>query len=302
MIDPFVASPHWHGLITAYFFMGGIAAGAYAVFTLAGLFGTVEDHRAARGAAYIAFPLVSVCGILLIIDLNRPERFWHMLIQSETLRPMLKWWSPMSIGSWGLFAFSAFSFLSFLGVLAEDGRFGLGRWSALAKRLRVGWVARVLEIGGAGSAFFLGAYTGTLLSATNQPVWAQTSWLSPLFLASSASTGIAAVLLMGRWLEGDTHDAFERFEWLDRFAIGLELLMIVAFAISLGPLAGPGLMKWPGALIPTVVIPTGLLLPLLASRVEARWPRVVAPVAVLAGGLALRFAVVGMPGTFVVGD
>ena len=24
-MDPYVASPHWHGLITAYFFLGGIA-------------------------------------------------------------------------------------------------------------------------------------------------------------------------------------------------------------------------------------------------------------------------------------
>jgi len=36
-------------------------------------------------------------GILLIVDLPRPLRFWHMLLQSQTLVPMLKWWSPMSI-------------------------------------------------------------------------------------------------------------------------------------------------------------------------------------------------------------
>ena len=45
-----------------------------------------------------------------MVDLGRPERFWHMMIQSETFRPMFKWWSPMSAGSWGLSAFGAFSF------------------------------------------------------------------------------------------------------------------------------------------------------------------------------------------------
>ena len=72
--------------------------------------GDEDDRRAVRVADYLAFPLVCLCGLLLIVDLNRPERFWHMMIQSQTGRPMLKWWSPMSIGSWGLSAFGAFSF------------------------------------------------------------------------------------------------------------------------------------------------------------------------------------------------
>ena len=95
-MDPYVASPHWHGLITAYFFLGGIAAGSYATFAMAGLFGVESDQRAVRFAAYIAFPIVCLCGLILVVDLNRPERFWHMMIQSETFRPMFKWWSPMS--------------------------------------------------------------------------------------------------------------------------------------------------------------------------------------------------------------
>jgi hypothetical protein len=101
---------------------------------MVGLWGDEDDRRAVRVADYLAFPLIGLCGVLLIVDLNRPERFWHMLIQSQTYRPMFKWWSPMSAGSWALMAFSACSFASFLGVLAEDRRWGLGRWSALASR------------------------------------------------------------------------------------------------------------------------------------------------------------------------
>src|SRR4051812_7420154 len=146
--DLSVALPGWHGWIIAYFYLGGIAAGAYAAFTLSGLFGDEGSYRATRAGAYLAFPLVCLCGLILIVDLNRPGRFWHMLVQSETFRPMFKWWSPMSIGSWGLTAFSAFSAASFAGVLAEDGRLGLGRWSAQATRLRKHWPGRVIEVGG----------------------------------------------------------------------------------------------------------------------------------------------------------
>ena len=93
-----VADPGWHGLIVWYFFLGGIAAGAYVMAALADLFGDADDRPGVRVAYYLAFPLVGVCGLLLTIDLGRPERFWHMLIQSNTGRPMFKWWSPMSVG------------------------------------------------------------------------------------------------------------------------------------------------------------------------------------------------------------
>ena len=298
LTDLSVALPGWHGWIIAYFYLGGIAAGAYAVFVLGGLFGDEETYRATRAGAYLAFPLVGVCGLILIVDLNRPERFWHMLIQSETFRPMFKWWSPMSAGSWGLSAFSGFSFASFVGVLAEDRWPVLGRWSDLAGRLRKGPIGRLIGIGGAASAFFLGAYTGTLLSATNQPIWAQTTWLSPLFLASAGSTGVAAILVSVLWRFRDVSaDAIHRLEWFDAWVMVLELAMLGAFAVSLGPLARVALGRWPGVLIPAFVVPAGLLFPLATRLVPRRWSALASACAVLVGGFALRYAVVGIPET-----
>jgi formate-dependent nitrite reductase membrane component NrfD len=295
-MNPYVASPHWGGWIIAYFYLGGIAAGAYAVAAMVGLWGDEADRRAARVADYVAFPLVGLCGLILIVDLNRPERFWHMMVQSQTFRPMLKWWSPMSIGSWGLSAFGAFSFCSFLGVLAEDRQFGLGRFSPLARRLRQGFVGRVFEVSGALAGFFLGAYTGTLLSATNQPIWADTAWLSPLFLASALATGVAAMALLIRWRLPETPaEVIARFERVDGWAAVLELAMLVAFAASLGPLAGPAFARWPGALVPALVLPLGILFPLTARLAHGpRW-RIASAACVLVAGLVLRYAVIGMP-------
>ena len=300
--DPYVADPGWGQYIIWYFFLGGIAAGAYAVATMVGLFGDEQDRRAVRVADYLAFPLVNACGLLLVIDLGRPERFWHMLIQSETYRPMLKWWSPMSAGSWGLSAFGVFSFVSFLGVLAEDRRFGMGRWHDLAVRLRQGTIGKLFKVGGALSGFFLGAYTGTLLTATNQPVWAQSTWLSPLFLASAASTGVAAMLLLVRWRLRETPpEVLEKLERVDAIAMVLELAMLAAFAVSLGELAGPAFLRWPGVLVPAFVLPAGLILPLVARRMHGRWARWALPTLVLVAGYALRFAVVGMPSPLLLG-
>ncbi len=297
-MDRYVADPHWRGFIIWYFFLGGIAAGSYALAALVGLFGDESDRRAVRAADYLAFPLVNVCGLLLILDLGRPERFWHMLIQSETYRPMFKWWSPMSVGSWGLAVFGAFGFLSFLGVLVEDGWIGRS-WRDLSARVlrwRRSWTGKLFAAGGAGSGFFVASYTGVLLSASNQPVWGDTSWIGALFLASAASTGQAAMVLALRWHCSDVdRHVLERLEWVDGWAMAMEAVLLVVFVLSLGGLVRPAFAHWPGLLIPAFVVPFGLILPTLLKSVWGPRGSVPAALLILVSGFVLRAAVVGIP-------
>src|SRR6266516_1339511 len=80
----FTAAPHWRWLIIFYFFVGGVAGGAY-----------------------------FLGGLLLTLDLGRPLRFWHMLFQSANLpHLMFKSWSPISFGAWALLLFGACAVLS----------------------------------------------------------------------------------------------------------------------------------------------------------------------------------------------
>src|SRR2546430_16045322 len=117
----FTASPHWRWLIVAYFFLGGLAAGSYFLATLMDLFGKGRDRRLVQLGYLSAFPLVGLCGLVLTADLGRPARFWHMLIESETFRPMIKTYSPMSGGRWALLCFGGGAFLSFAAGLARRG-------------------------------------------------------------------------------------------------------------------------------------------------------------------------------------
>src|SRR2546422_10693416 len=128
----FTASPQWRWLIVAYFFLGGLAAGSYFLATLMDLFGARRDRRLVHLGYLVAFPLVGLCGLALTVDLGRPERFWHMLIQSETLRPMIKTYSPMSLGAWALLCFGGGALVSFVAGLAQPG--GLGRPPARPSR------------------------------------------------------------------------------------------------------------------------------------------------------------------------
>src|SRR5262249_59737287 len=85
----FVADPEWGWWIVLYFYLGGIAAGAYFLATLIELFGGSLSRDLPRVGYWIAFPLIATCGLLLTVDLERPERFWHMLFRSEKVHEAL---------------------------------------------------------------------------------------------------------------------------------------------------------------------------------------------------------------------
>ncbi len=291
----FTQPPHFRWWIILYFFVGGISGGALLVASLLRLFGTPEDRHFIRLGVYISFIGCVVSGVLLIVDLGVPLRFWHMLVQDHTGRPMFKWWSPMSVGAWGLLVFGFFSFLATLRMLWDDRRL---TWSTL-EFLERAPISNFGAVGGIVGGLFLAGYTGVLLSVTNRPIWADSTWLGLLFLLSGISTSVSAMLLVSH-VQGirvaSTEDRLKRF---DRIALILELIVLVAFVISLGAVARGLLNAW-GVLLVLGVIGVGIVMPLYMGR-EAGFLRLSAPprdhnvavasLLVLFGGLALRMVV-----------
>ena len=66
-MNTFVADPQWGWWIILYFYLGGIAAGAFFMATLIELFGGEEDEGLARAGYLVAFPLISLCGIFVVL-------------------------------------------------------------------------------------------------------------------------------------------------------------------------------------------------------------------------------------------
>src|SRR5207245_1317433 len=137
---------------------------------------------------------VCVCGLALTVELGPPERFWHMLVQSETFRPILKTYSPMSTGAWALLLFGGCAFLSFVAVLAERGWLG---WPLLRQLGSPAFVGRLVTVIGALLGVYVAGYTGVRLAVTNRPIWADKTPLGLTFLVSASSTAPALVLLGG---------------------------------------------------------------------------------------------------------
>src|SRR3954447_15589991 len=276
----FTAAPHWTWWILLYFFIGGIAGTAFMLASLMDWERVGSRESRARshesGVArtapplvrygyYLAFVGVCISGLLLTIDLSRPLRFWHMLIENHTGQPMFKAWEPMSVGSWGLMIFGLFSFLATLSVLGEDWpKLGLLR-SAPVRLLRRPGPGMVIAVLGSIAGLFIAGYTGVLLAVTNRPVWADSHLLGLLFLVSGASTGAAALILLAARNHAAEPGTVRWLVWFDRNALVLELLVLIAFLISLGSVVRVYISWW-GALLLVGVIGGGIILPWVAER------------------------------------
>ncbi len=276
MSDTFVtASPHWTWFIIPYFFVGGIAGGAYFLAAALEWFGRPEDRPVIRTAYSLAFWGAVISGALLTIDLGKPFRFWHMLFQSDNFpNVMFKGWSPISFGSWAILLFGVCALVS---------------WRAKAP----GTVTKPVAAVGGLLGFFVAGYTGVLLTVTNRPIWADSPWLGALFLASGASTAAAALLLLAP-RRGATAGSIAWLESFDTRALVVELLILILFIAWLWPIRQVWVSFW-GLLLLVGVVWAGILWPLTLHRRPAtaagggafRNPAVM----VLIGGFLLRVVI-----------
>jgi formate-dependent nitrite reductase membrane component NrfD len=199
--------------------------------------------------------------------------------------PILKYWSPMSVGSWALMLFGLCSTLSLLGSLWPNGR--LERW------FRRSWFGVLVTTFGCIVGFFAAAYTGVLLTATNQPIWSDSVLIGPLFLTSAASTGIATILLIAHWRNVAT-GPLQRLGTVDSCALVLELGFFAIFLGSLGTLLVPVISVANGVVLVFGTLLVGIVAPLLLhwrAATSGGHGLILAAVLALVGGFLLRYGI-----------
>jgi polysulfide reductase chain C len=293
LAEHFVKPPEWTWLILAYFFLAGLSGGTYALGTMLRFFGRPADEPAARFAFLLSLPLLVLCPILLTVDLGRPTEFWHMLVNSADGSLNFKYLSPMSVGAWALGVFGIFSFLSFVdAVLAVRHR--ESPTHATYRGFLGGAPGRVVMILGTAFGLYICAYTGVLLSVSNQPVWSDGWPLGGLFLASALS-GSAALLLIATRYRKEMLPSIDGVTAADRYFVVLEAVLVALFLITV-VLAGTAAKIFaPVGILLWVIVLAGLAAPFLLHRRAAgrgSLSPLVAPLVVLAGVLALRAAII----------
>ncbi len=289
---PVLKAPVWTWEIVWYFFFGGLAAGCYVLASLAALFGSAEDRIIARTGYYASLLALLPCPPLLIKDLGQPKRFLHML-------RVFKVKSPMSMGVYGLLAFSFFSGITASIQAARDGI--LGQWWGAR------WLAwlpqKLLAVPGSIAGVFLGGYTGVLLAATSVPLWSRSKLLGAIFVSSALSTSGALLSFVLRIIGAPTQvlHKLELIEWTNML---VEIVGLLAFLRGSGRAARPLVGTNPdekGRTFWNVVFGGGLLLPWLLQSVgllgkptekRKRGRGILISLLVLIGGYFLRKTVI----------
>ena len=164
----------WGWEVSAYIWTKGIAAGTYVVAMLAMLSGMVEmsDELWAMTLG-VGIVFLALTGLLLVIDLDRPERFLYVM-----LRP--NWDSWLVKGAYVLSGYGGILALS-TGVLLLD----LDR-SLLS----------YLAIAGVPLALLTGVYTAWLLGQAKGRSWSEDSLLPAKFLVETLVIGAAVFFPM----------------------------------------------------------------------------------------------------------
>jgi formate-dependent nitrite reductase membrane component NrfD len=293
----------WGWEVPIYLFLGGLVAGLMlAVSTSILVLGRERVTKAMRLGLVAAPVLLSLGMGALFLDLTYKL---HVFRFYTTLVPT----APMSLGSWVLLLVYPVQLALILALPQELVGKQLDRFAFLGG-IRAWCEQHVKALAGLGLGLgaALGIYTGVLLSATvARPLWSSGA-LGFLFLASGASTGVAALMIAER---DEAMNAL--FAKADLALIAIEVSVIGLWLIGLmtqGPLyRQAATLVLTGAYAPAfvgMVVFGGLLVPaaletlsLRGRALHSRWT----PALVLAGGLLLRFVIVyaGQDGSFVTG-
>src|SRR2546421_7236171 len=282
---PVVRRPVWTWEVPMYFWLGGMAAGAYVTASLAQNFGSVDDRRVTGGGFYLAAAALGPCAPLLIADLGRPDRFHHML---RIFKPL----SPMKLGAWTLAAFTPIAFARAASHAASTGLLR-GPLAALSRLVPTG----IAEVAGCALGLTLAGYSGVLLAATNIPLWAKSKLLGGLFMASALASGSAAVSLQAA-RRGVPDATLHRLVMLESAASAGEIVVLAGYLAQSGRTARPltrgrfAAPFWFGAVGAGAVLP--LLLHALSGRRHGRTLRslsTVAAICTITGSLALRWSI-----------
>ncbi len=272
---PLLRRPEWGAEVVTYLFLGGVMGGSGILVFLAG----DQDRALKRNARYATFVLAATCPLVLIGHLGRPERFHHML-------RIVKFKSVMSMGVWGLIAFSLPATLAAAAQAANDGLLPARlRW---LRFLALPWLFDPLQ---ALLGAFIAGYTGVLLSSTAIPVWASGKRFIPAFSLCSGVAGScalhAALLAMG---SGESRATERRLERMECAAAALEVGLLFAFRRTAGHLAEPMFAGARGRKLATVTLALGSFVPALlnALPMRARPKTLAASALTLAGGYVLR--------------
>jgi tetrathionate reductase subunit C len=158
--------------IAIYFFMTGLSAGSFILSTLAYAFGLKQYKPIGMIGVVLAAVLLVLAPINLIVDLGRPERFWHLF-------PYLNFQSPVT---WGSFLLTIYPINCVI--------YGYFMYRGQEK------LTKICGLVGIPLAISVHGYTGFILALSKARALWNTAVMPILFLVSAMVSGIALMIIV----------------------------------------------------------------------------------------------------------
>ncbi|MCJ7785239.1 MAG: polysulfide reductase NrfD [Desulfobacterales bacterium] len=159
-------------LISLYFYLTGLSAGSFIISTMAYGFGMVKFKPLGKIGVVMATCLLMIAPMILLIDLEQPLRFWHLILYLRITSPI----------TWGTFLLTlypmnciVYGYFMFKGDLKRTKIFGLI---------------------GIPLALMVHGYTGFILALGKARVLWNTAIMPPIFLVSAMVSGLAMMILV----------------------------------------------------------------------------------------------------------
>ena len=158
--------------IATYFYLTGLSAGSFIISTFAYGFGMTKFKPLGKIGVIMATLLLVIAPMILLIDLEQPLRFWHLILYLRITSPI----------TWGTFLLTlypmnciVYGYFMFKGDMRRTKIFGLI---------------------GIPLALMVHGYTGFILALGKARILWNTAIMPPIFLVSAMVSGLAMMILV----------------------------------------------------------------------------------------------------------
>ena len=177
----------WGLYIANFTFSVGLAAGGVMMVIPAYLYDDEEMHKVVIVGEAVAIAAIVMCILSVVVDLGRPDRFWHMIPGIGKFN-----W-PMSMLTWDIIVLNGYLLINlhvvgYLLYMRYLGRRPRSSWYLPFVFLSIFWAISIHTV----TAFLYCGLGG-------RPFW-NTALLAPRFLASAFVSGPAFIILVMRML------------------------------------------------------------------------------------------------------
>jgi molybdopterin-containing oxidoreductase family membrane subunit len=196
-----------------------LGAGAFTLSAIVYIFGLKKFQPIVRLAVYVGFIGYTAALLTLVMDIGRPDRFWHPWV----------YWNVHSVLweiTWCITIYLTIMAMEFLPVITENKFFDRIPWTREVARV-LHKAAPVLAILGLGISLLhqssLGAAYGIVKS---RPIWFKPS-MPIMFILSAVAVGPAltmTVALVVEWVTGKRYISHDILRTIARFS-GIALLI-----------------------------------------------------------------------------